>query len=143
MKKTGPIRKPAGPMKKAEFGAALRALGLTQQQAAEQLGVSEGWISRLLNEKDAKQVSRRIADKVKRMNAAIPLFQAWERCPRCGGVIRLLPSKNGSGGAAVIHRCPAVDGVIVKTTIEPMGVTAEQAKAALGRRPGKQNGGGK
>ena len=128
-------------MKKAEFGAALCVLGLTQKQAAEQFGVSEGWISRLLDRNDAKQVSRRIAGKVKQMIAGIPRFPAWERCPRCGGLIRLLPSKNGGSGVAVIHRCPEEGGVVIKTSIEPMGATEEQVKAALGRRPGRGRGG--
>ena len=130
-------------MKKAVFAAALRALGLTQKQAAEQFGVSEGWISRLLDKDDPKQVSRRIAGKVTQLIAEIPRFPAWERCPRCGGLIRLRPSKHGGDGVAVIHRCPSVDGVTVKTTIEPMGAPIELVKAALGRRPGKQNRGRK
>ena len=128
-------------MTEQKFRAALLALGLGQAEAAKALGVGQPYVSMMCS--GDRAVSDRIAGKVKRMIADIPRFPTWERCPRCGGVIRLLPPKNGGDGVAVVHRCPAVDGVIVKTTIEPMGVTAEQAKAALGRRPGKQNGGRK
>jgi hypothetical protein len=127
-------------MNKTELKAAVKALGLTIAQTAEKLGITESWLKKMLSEKSEKQVSQRIAGKVKQMIAEIPRYPAWERCLRCGGRMRLMPSKHG-GGVAVIHRCPAVDGVIVKTTIEPMGAPAEQVKAALGRRAGKQNGG--
>lgn len=129
-------------MTKTELKAAVKTLSLTVAQAAEKLGVSDSWLEKMLSEKSTKQVSKRIANKVTQLIAEIPRFPAWERCPRCGGLIRLRLSKHGGDGVAVIHRCPSVDGVIVKTTIEPMGAPIEQVKAALGRRPGKQNRGG-
>ena len=127
-------------MTEQEFSAALLALGLGQAAAAKALGVGQPYVSMLCGGKRA--VSDSIAIKIRKMIADIPLRADWEFCPRCGGTMRLKPSGCGSG-VAVIHRCPAADGVIVKTTLEPMGVTADQAKAALGRRPGKQNGGKK
>lgn len=123
-----------------ELQAALSALELNFVAASRVLGVGHGYVSMMCSGQRA--VSDSIAAKIRKMIADIPLRAEWEVCPRCGGTMRLNPSRGGNG-VAVIHRCPAVDGVIVKTTIEPMGVTEEQAKAALGRRPGKQNGGKK
>lgn len=125
-------------MTKKELSAALLSLGLGVVDAAKALGVGHGYVSMMCSGQRA--VSDRIAGKVRQMIAEIPRLPAWERCPRCGDQMHLRQSRGGSG-VAVIHRCPEVDGVIVKTTIEPMGAPIEQVKAALGRRPGKQNGG--
>lgn len=126
-------------MTKEELNASLLVLGLVGiVDAAKALGVTHPYMSRMCSGQRA--VSDHIASQIREMIAEIPRLPAWERCPRCGRTMRLKPSIIGSG-VAVIHRCPKVDGVVVKTTIEPMGVTAGQAKAALGRRPGKGKGG--
>lgn len=130
-------------MTKPELKAAVKALGLTIAHTAEKLGITESWLKKMLSEKSEKQVSQRIAGKVKQMIAEIPRSPEWERCPRCGGLIRLRPSKHGGDGVAVIHDCPSVDGVVIRTTIKPLGTPIEKAKVALRRRPGKQNGGRK
>ncbi len=121
-------------MTNKDFSAALLSLGLGVVDAAKALGVGHGYVSMMCS--GQRVVSDRIAGKVRQMIAEIPRLPAWGRCPRCGRTMRLKPSIIGSG-VAVIHRCPAVDGVIIKTTIEPMGAPIEQVKAALGRRPGR------
>lgn len=129
-------------MTKPELKTAVRILGLTIAQTAKKLGISTSWLNKMMSEKSREKVSAPVAAKVRELITGVSSLPEWQLCPFCGGSL-LRQSKRPGGGVVVVHRCPAKSGVTIKISSEQMGLTLEQAEAALGRRPKKKHGGKK
>lgn len=129
-------------MTKVELRCAARALGLTVAQTAANIGVSKSWLAKMMSEKCKEKVSAPVAAKVRELLTGVSSLPEWQLCPFCGGLL-LRQSKRPGGGVVVLHRCPVETGVTIKIASGELGLTLEQAKAALGRRPEKQHGGTK